>query len=141
MKILKKIILLFVAINGERTKIGSQNETYKNFEFLVQYCQEIFIGREPHQCNYTNGFPGHPKVKPGLKNPAGIKQIKKTGLTKADLVKECRKFCDNRNTCQVFAVNPQGNPHPLCYTFTYKNFKNKDVTWESNGNTKWVSLA
>ena len=62
-------------------------------------------------------------------------------LTKDELFAKCRKLCDNRNTCQVFAVNPDGEPYPLCSTFTYQNFKKKEVKWEEdNGNKKWVRL-
>ena len=88
---------------------------------------------------HTTGFQGHQKVKSGIPNPAKTKQIlKPLNPTDAELVTKCRALCDKRSTCQAFAVNPQGKPSPLCYTFTYKNFKNKDVTWESNGNKKWV---
>ena len=78
-----------------------------------------------------NGLKGHPKVKTN-QNPAWQKVIKGSNV-----YEECKKICDKRNNCAVFAVNKIDK---LCATFTNKNLNQKEVLWkEHNKNMKWVS--
>ena len=105
MKILNKIILLAAAIHGRKPsknrEIGIlfRQKFNKNVMFYRMLFLEFSSKENLRKCSYSNGIPGHPKVLV-KENPAWHKQIKGNNVHE-----QCKKICDRRDNCAVFAVN------------------------------------
>ena len=134
MKILKNIFLLFVVVHGKRTKFQVLTANQISQETLQKMLNQQRI---LSKCTlYTAGLKGHPKVNVA-QNPAKSVDIKSTN--KNDFEQECKKFCNNKNNCEIYAVNHSANP-PMCHWFTYRMLKDGLINWvEPNRNMKWVS--
>ena len=131
MKILNKIILLFLAVYGQDLKIEVLiwAET-SNLSCISRNRSKFNKKSNLCQCRYSKGIKGHPKVTI-QKNPASVYRLKRR------VSKDCKKKCENEKTCEVYAVNIEKQ---LCHIFTYEDLDQKKIIWEQdNDNMQWVS--